>query len=240
MSEAHDMNGVVADESPTLGKLAEALAKAQGAIRGATKDTVNGHFKNKYADLASTWAACREPLSANGLAVLQRVSSSGNAVIITTQLIHSSGEWVRDRLAIPVAQQTAQGYGSAITYGRRYALAALVGIAPDDGEDDGNAASLPARAPPKRAEERMTASPGQMETAGAAPTPYVSPDLSGKVRSGKRAGVPIKDLDEKSLTWYARKCAGSGAPEDVAMLRDIETEWARRRAGSSVGNGVAQ
>jgi hypothetical protein len=132
--------GVEPDQSPTLGKLAAALAKAQRAIKGAAKDKVNPHFKSKYADLASIWDACREPLAANELAVMQRVSSGKGTVIITTQLVHSSGEWVKDRLEVPVAQATAQGQGSAITYGRRYSLAALVGVAADE-DDDGNAAS---------------------------------------------------------------------------------------------------
>jgi hypothetical protein len=227
MSEAHDAMGVVADESPTLGELAKALAKAQGAIRAAAKDSTNPHFKSKYADLASIWAACREQLSSNGLSVLQRVSSGQRGVIITTQLLHASGEWVRDRLELPVAQQTPQGYGSAITYGRRYALAALVGVAADE-DDDGNAASLPARAPPKKAEERV-------EPQAAAPA-----SLVGKVRFGKKMGVPLSTLDEGSLSWYAKKIAGSSKADDVAMLGDIETEWARRRAGDGAGNGVAQ
>lgn len=131
---------VEADQSPTLGRLALALAKAQRAIKGAAKDKLNPHFKQKYADLASVWDACREPLAVNGLAVLQPVMSSGKSVIVTTLLVHESGEFIRSRLEVPVAQATAQGMGSAITYGRRYALSSLVGVAADE-DDDGNAAS---------------------------------------------------------------------------------------------------
>lgn len=128
-----------ADETPSIAKLAEALAKAQGMMKPATKDSKNPHFNSKYADLASVMEACREPLSKNGLAVLQRVSTVPEGVKLTTMLVHSSGEWVRDRAVFPVQQRTAQGLGSAITYARRYALAALVGVAAED--DDGNAAS---------------------------------------------------------------------------------------------------
>jgi hypothetical protein len=132
--------GVEADESPSIAALAAALAKAQGQLKAASKSSINPHFKSKYADLAAIWDVAREPLSSNGLAVLQRVSSSLDGVLITTQLVHSSGEWIKDRCVWPVAQRTPQGMGSAITYGKRYALAALVGIAADE-DDDGNAAS---------------------------------------------------------------------------------------------------
>lgn len=134
-----ETNGMTVDQSPSIAALAAALAKAQGAIRNAKKDSANPFFKSTYADLASAWDAAREPLAANGLAVAQRVTNSANGVIITTQLLHASGEWISDRCEWPVAQKTPQGMGSAITYGRRYAFMALVGIAAE--EDDGNAAS---------------------------------------------------------------------------------------------------
>jgi hypothetical protein len=127
------------DESPSLGALAGALAKAQGAMKGAKKDSENPHFKSKYADLASIWEACRAALAANGLAVMQRVRTDSAGVIITTMLVHSSGEWVKDRCLYPLAQRTIQSVGSVITYGRRYSLAALVGVAADE-DDDGNGA----------------------------------------------------------------------------------------------------
>lgn len=130
------------EQSETIGALAAALAKAQGAMRGAIKDANNPHFKSKYADLASVWDACRDALSANGLSVIQAPGPcEGNQLSVTTILAHSSGEWMRERLTIPLSKVDAQGYGSAVTYGRRYALSAMVGIAPED--DDGNAAVNP-------------------------------------------------------------------------------------------------
>ena len=128
--------------------LARALAKAQGAMAKASKDRVNPHFRSSYATLASVWDACRDPLSANGLAVVQLVAAADKAsVTVETRLLHEGGESVSSSLTMPVAQATAQGVGSAITYARRYALAALVGVAPDD-DDDGNEASrAPTRAP---------------------------------------------------------------------------------------------
>lgn len=128
--------------------LARALAKAQGAMAKASKDRVNPHYRSSYATLASVWDACRDPLSANGLAVVQLVAAADKAsVTVETRLLHEGGESVSSSLTMPVAQATAQGVGSAITYARRYALAALVGVAPDD-DDDGNEASrAPTRAP---------------------------------------------------------------------------------------------
>jgi hypothetical protein len=128
-----------AEQSHSLSALASALAKAQSEMSGASKDKVNPHFKSAYADLASVWDACRGPLSKNGLAVLQPASAQGPTVTVRTILVHSSGEWIASDLRMTAVQATPQGIGSCITYARRYALASLVGIAPED--DDGNAAS---------------------------------------------------------------------------------------------------
>jgi hypothetical protein len=121
--------------------LARALAKAQAVMEGASKDKTNPAFKSRYADLASVWDACRGPLTSNGLAVVQLVTAADKAsVTVETRLLHESGESVSSVLTMPVDKPSAQGVGSAITYARRYALSALVGVAPDD-DDDGNAAS---------------------------------------------------------------------------------------------------
>lgn len=124
--------------SEQIAKLASALAKAQGRFKAAAKDAVNPHFRNRYADLASIWDAIREPLSINGLAVVQGAETSAKEALVTTTLLHESGEWIQSTVTIPVVKGDAQGVGSAITYGRRYGLTALVGITQDD--DDGETA----------------------------------------------------------------------------------------------------
>lgn len=126
--------------SEQINEFAAALAKAQGQIQGAVKDSTNPAFKSRYADLASVWDACRVALSLNGLAVVQGPALADRGVSVTTRLLHSSGQWAESTLILPMDKATAQGAGSAITYARRYALAAMVGVAPDD-DDDGNAAS---------------------------------------------------------------------------------------------------
>lgn len=127
------------NHSEQINELAEALAKAQGQIEGAKKDSANPFFKSKYADLASVWEACRVQLSSNGLSVTQCPEESENGIAIETMLLHSSGQWIKSRYTMPVSKLDAQAVGSAITYARRYALSAIIGIAPED--DDGNSAA---------------------------------------------------------------------------------------------------
>lgn len=125
--------------SPSIAKLAEALAAAQGEITGALKDSANPFFKSKYADLAACWDACRAPLSKHGLAVIQTTQEAQDSVKVITMLAHKSGEWIRGELCMTPVKFDPQGIGSCITYARRYALAAMVGLAQID--DDANAAS---------------------------------------------------------------------------------------------------
>lgn len=142
--------------SESIAAISAALAKAQGAIEGARKDNTNPHFKSKYADLASCWDACREHLSANEIAVIQAPGEVADGVVeLTTMLCHSSGEFFSEKLPIPLAKIDAQGLGSAITYARRYALCAMVGIAPED--DDGNAAT--AHGPVENSRQRSRPAP---------------------------------------------------------------------------------
>lgn len=126
---------------PSIADLAAALCKAQAAMEGAKKDATNPHFKTKYADLAAVWDAIREPLTSNGLSVVQLLRDVQNGVEVETILLHSSGQQISAVFAMPASKQDAQGYGSAATYARRYALMAMVGVAPED--DDGNAAVGP-------------------------------------------------------------------------------------------------
>lgn len=138
--ETIEMNkGTWSQRSDSIAEIAKALCKTQATVEAVKKDASNPFFKSKYADLASIWHAIREPLTSNGLSVLQEPSTEGNKVKITTTLMHVSGEFLRSVLEVPAVKVDPQGIGSAITYARRYALGAIVGIAPED--DDGNAAS---------------------------------------------------------------------------------------------------
>lgn len=129
--------------SENIAEFAAAFCHVQAEVEGAKKDSENPHFRSKYADLASIWDACRGPLTKHGFSVIQSprlVGGGENSWIaeVETTILHKSGEFMSDVIAIPVSRPDAQGVGSAVTYARRYALSALVGVAPED--DDGEAA----------------------------------------------------------------------------------------------------
>ena len=130
------------NQSDSITNLAIALSIVQGKLTYAVKDSNNPFFKSKYADLESVWDACRSLLSENGLAVMQFPGEYYDGTMhLTTILTHKSGEWIGQDMSVPVTKPDAQGAGSALTYMRRYALAAVVGVVQAD--DDGNAASAP-------------------------------------------------------------------------------------------------
>lgn len=127
-------------------EIATALVKAQKAFGPALKSSTNPHFKSRYADLSACVEAVIEGLNGAGIALIQRTSEDTTGVTVETVFIHESGEMLEcGKLHVPASKQDPQGYGSALTYARRYSLMAACGIAPED--DDGNAAS---RAKPKK------------------------------------------------------------------------------------------
>lgn len=134
----------------TFNKVAAALVKAQKEFGPALKSSTNPHFRSRYADLSACVEAVVDALNNNGIALTQRVSPCDDGVIVETVFIHESGEIINcGQLHVPAAKQDPQGYGSALTYARRYSLMAACGIAPED--DDGNSASrrpTPAQAIP--------------------------------------------------------------------------------------------
>jgi len=123
-------------KSPEIDKLAEALAKVQSELEGAKKESTNPFFKSSYADLHAVIKSSFPYLSKHGLSVSQGNEIVPGAVCVTTTLMHSSGQWLRSKVKLPLSKVDAQGVGAAITYGRRYGLSAIVGIAQYD--DDAN------------------------------------------------------------------------------------------------------
>lgn len=126
------------NKSESIAALAAALAKAQGEIENASKNAANPHFRSKYADLAEVLNTVRPVFAKHGISVIQAPSYEGGMASVETMLMHSSGEWLSNTCSAPVSKQDAQGVGSAITYLRRYSLAAFAGIAQED--DDANSA----------------------------------------------------------------------------------------------------
>jgi len=124
--------------SDTITKIAPALIKAQKQITFAAKDAKNPHYNSKYANLESVIEAVKLPLNDNGIFFTQTFSPSEVGYLnLTTRLIHESGEYIEDTMNIPLQKNDAQGYGSAATYARRYALSSITGLfqADDDGQE---------------------------------------------------------------------------------------------------------
>lgn len=120
--------------------IATALVKAQKAFGPALKTATNPHFNSRYADLSACVEAVMDGLNDNGIALIQKCYDCANGVMVETMFVHESGEMLEcGILHVPASKQDPQGYGSALTYARRYSLMAACGIAPED--DDGNAAS---------------------------------------------------------------------------------------------------
>lgn len=142
-------------QSESIGALGAALSKAQAIMEGAKVDASNPFFKSKYADLSSVWRACQGPLTENGLSITQTMDYDGERIMLITTLIHSSGEWMKGKLPVMASKLDSQAVGSAITYARRYALAAMVGICPYD--DDAESAMKESRKPSPKKESSQKA-----------------------------------------------------------------------------------
>jgi hypothetical protein len=197
------------ERSESIKELATALAKAQAALRPAVKDALNPHFKSKYADLGAVWEACREPLSTNGLSVVQLPADcEAGRLALTTMLLHSSGEYLSTTYSLKLQQDTAHGAGSALTYLRRYALAALVGVVADE-DDDGNSAShqpqqqirnapqSPQRQPARTQQARLDS---QVATYEPPPEqPASTNDKKAPTRDGMITRIRALWLDERQL-----------------------------------------
>lgn len=188
--------------SPNIGNLAAALAKAQGGFTFAAKTSEAPTFekggnragRRTYADLAAVLDAVRKGLAENELAIIQTpFSRQDGGVLLRTTLAHSSGEWIASEISFPVDRMGAiQGWGSALTYARRYALAAMVGIAQDD--DDGEAAQAA-----EKARQRKPAQQPAPRQAAPAPAPAPQPKQEDEL-DGDRLKALFARLKELGYT----------------------------------------
>ena len=173
------------NQSGKVDKLATALAKAQGEIVGARKTSKNPFFKSDYADLFEVLEATRPILSKHGLSIVQtndglEIIGSTAFLHVGTMLMHTSGQWIRSFIPLPIESPVnCHKLGSAMTYGRRYGLSAMVGIAQMD--DDGNAATISSTEPKEVApHHRKTVTTGN---SGTRVEPLVQPLVQPDPRS---------------------------------------------------------
>ena len=195
-------------QSENIGELAAALAKAQAEVGTVTKDSANPYFKSNYASLAAVWEATRPILSKHQLSVVQMPSSDERGYYVETQLMHSSGQWIRSRTYMKPAKDDPQGIGSLISYARRYALQAVTMICPDD--DDGEAA-MGRTAPQKPAESSKPAP--KVET----PKPKATKPAEPVKAESKFNGEGHQELFQKLME------AGVTQDDFMAALRHAET-----------------
>lgn len=197
------------ETSQELASLFEALSAFQGACGAPKKTSTNPHFKSKFADLAEVVETVKKPLADNGLSYLQFPvgDCEGGRVTIITQLNHKSGQWMRSSYSMPVPQNNPQAVGTAISYARRYALQAILGIAADD--DDGNESSGRSESGKAKEPPKTTAVPAHE------PHPL---DPSGKeLASGKSAAstppaAPITAEQKDKMRGLLRELGATNAP----------------------------
>lgn len=241
------------NSAPSIGKLALALSKAQAVIQNAAKSAENPAFKrgntvSKYADLASVWDACRSALAANELAVIQQVSGGPETVTVTTVLAHSSGETISCSMTGKPTKPDVQGIGSTVTYLRRYSLASMVGVAPED--DDGNsAAGIKEPSPPaakesvKKELERATGAgiwlslPGDAGETHGTPTAFLDA-LEGHL-SNADDPAEVFGLNEKTLQQMQAIAAKKKDDKNaVAAVARIKAIFDHVHAGTVPGAGM--
>jgi ERF superfamily len=185
-----------------MNKIAAALVQAQRGFAPALKTATNPHFRSRYADLSACVEAVLDSLNAAGIALVQKQHPHEGGVCVETVFVHESGEtFSAGMLTVPASKQDAQGYGSALTYARRYSLMAACGIAPED--DDGNAASKPRKA--------------------AAPPPHPPSDTAAP-RLADFTDARKAELDELSL--YLIDCATNDTHMPAIKVWHDPSNWA--------------
>lgn len=195
-------------------KVAAALVKAQKQFSPALKSATNPHFKTKYADLSACVEAVIDALGSNGIFLSQPCHESDTGVIVETIFLHESGEFFSaGKLHVPASKQDPQGYGSALTYARRYSLMAACGIAPED--DDGNAGS---KKPESKPEPRTAAAPDMSPKARAAriATGVAAGDAVGAAKALAGLDDALRDEIWSHLNEATQKKLTAAWPKEVA------------------------
>lgn len=190
------------EKSMDTDKISAAMAKAFPAIEGAVKGKVNPAFRSKYADLSSVIDAIKPHLVEHGLWFMQRTHPMDGGVGVETIIYHASGQSISGGvLRLPAAKQDAQGYGSALTYARRYSLMAAFGVPAED--DDGNAAT--GRNVQREAGPQLPVPPERYAVIAMAAGAAVAKFEAGNEWGAYEEVLGIEDEPEKMLLWSMLK-----------------------------------
>lgn len=192
--------------SEQTNELAQALSKAQGEMHNAELDKKNPHFSSKYASLAAIRNTVSKPLANNGISYVQMTGVDENGqFVLFTRLTHSSGQYMESRFPLPVNLDKMQAMGSALSYARRYTLAAVCGIAA--GEDDDDAESAPNNQPPRSQQQ-----PAKI---------YGGTAKRGSQQQAEQAPNPSQEFVEQFLNEFVPACQ---------TLDDLAQLWSRNKA----------
>jgi hypothetical protein len=191
--------------SETTATLCAALVAAQAGLKPIAKDGKNPAFRSRYATLDGIMETVRPALAAHGLAVVQGVihpeTGEGGrlvGIMVETRLIHTSGEWLASVVPVPVAKGDAHGLGSALSYGRRYGISALLALSTDE-DDDGNAAAKAPPAKPQAKPAPAAPAPGQRLHDRVPTTPPPEGMSLAKAETVELKGQRLADMDDDRL-----------------------------------------
>lgn len=235
--------GAGISESPAINELAAALAKAQGAFSNPGRDRENPFFGSRYTTLGAVIEATRGPLADNGLSLTQTIGGGhgGRAPLLRTRLLHGSGQWIASEVPLFAAGKGSQAFGSELTYMRRYAVCALLNIAPAEGDDDGNAAQSATGAGGSTAQaprgEQLGNGAGSAPRAAGGP-PARAASRAQAPRSGPASSVREEQLASSNQPSAVRPRAdASPAPADRPRRRKDEPSppsvWGILRPGKA-------
>jgi ERF superfamily len=206
------------EQSENITELAKALTKLQGDLKTVPKEKINPFHKSKYADLSAIWEMCRRRLADNGLSLIQSTDVMENNIVLETTLLHTSGQWLRGKLALNPVKMDPQGIGSAMTYGRRYAMCAMLGIATDEDDD---AESAMGRQAVKTSVSHAGPVVKKSETSGSSEAARVE-----SIVNSYWLKKSLKELNWNPLEWIKEKfnISGDKVSEVLARMNEEQQE----------------
>lgn len=216
LSRGDFLYGVYMYKSDEINELAAAVVKFQGEMAAIEKKADNPYFKSKYADIEAIIAGTQEPLAKNGLSVIQTPYNEGENVGIDTMLLHSSGQYIGERFAMPCIKPNPQEYGKTLTYFRRYGLNAILRLASTD--DDGNTGADHY----KRSEAKLGASNA---TTSVDTGNVVGTGLNWRIPLGKYKGKTVGETGKDNLHSYLMFVSENGTKELNGDMLELSKQF---------------